>query len=244
MESCTLKKPKDFKGKWRGIPTTIEPKNEDQAKTITNRLGQKSISLPRIDDKKRWAGYAGIAGVSKKIASLIPDHDYYIEPLAGTAKVMQELIKLKPDHSGIILNDKSWFIYNWLQKEFGDKVMAITNVDFVDSVKLWDSKRAFFLFDEPWFRSSYDQNFSCFNRSSTNEYDTEIISLCSGIPHNDFNKEGYKIQGDFMIATRKENIRMLNSGFNHIFVKSIYCVSGHYPEVLITTNLKVKGKHI
>lgn len=239
-----MNKPKDFKGKWRGIPTSIEPKNELKPKTITNRLGQLSISLPRIDDKKQWAGFAGLSGTAKKIAGLIPDHDYYIEAFAGVGRVMQELIKMKPDHSGIVLNDKSKFVYEWLMTNFKDKVLAITNDDFIACVKLWDSKRAFFLFDPPWSKSLYDQPFACFNRDSTNEYDSQIISLCSGIPHKNFNKEGYKIEGDFMIASRKENMRMVRSGFNHILVKSIYPMSGHYPKVLITTNLKVGKKNV
>ena len=56
------------KKKWRGIETTQEAINENKAVTIVNRLGQKSISLPRIDDGKRWAGYPGLAGTAKKIA--------------------------------------------------------------------------------------------------------------------------------------------------------------------------------
>ena len=47
------------KVKFRGIKTTQIAKHESKAKTVINRYGQKSLSLPRIDDKKRWAGFAG-----------------------------------------------------------------------------------------------------------------------------------------------------------------------------------------
>lgn len=45
--------------------------NENKAKTIINRLGQKSISLPRISDDKRLRGYPGLAGTDSKIAKYI-----------------------------------------------------------------------------------------------------------------------------------------------------------------------------
>ena len=81
--------------KWRGIKTTQKRINENKPKTIINRLGQKSLSLPRIDDKKRWAGYPSLAGTARKIAKLIPKCKYYIEPFAGTAKVFQMLDNIK-----------------------------------------------------------------------------------------------------------------------------------------------------
>lgn len=210
--------------KWRGIKTTQIPKYEGQAKTVINRLGQKSITLPRIDDEKRWAGYPGLAGTARKIAKLVPKSKYYIEPFAGTAKVFQEL-SFNPNFT--ILNDKSKFITDWLKKEFQN--INIWSLDFKECIyKFSDMKDAFFLIDPPWYKSYYDQQFSSFNRESVREYDEEIIELCK------------KIKGKFIITTRKENKIMLNSGFNHKTVKSEYVVCGKYPEVLLTSNLTFK----
>lgn len=211
----------------RGIPTTTIKKHEKIAKTIINRLGQKSISLPRIDDKKSWAGYPGIAGVAKKVAKLIPQCKYFIEPFSGTAKVYQQMLKrqdIKIEH--YILNDTSSFVYNWLIKEFPDA--TITNEDFTSCIKRWDSPESFFLIDQPWNKSYYKQKFSSFNRKSVNAYDNEVIELCK------------KMQGKFIITTRKENQRMLKSGFTNKLIKSVYVVSGKYPKVLLTTNLDLK----
>lgn len=217
--------------KWRGIKTTQIHKNETLPVTIVNRLKQKSLSMPRIDDKKRWAGYPSLAGTARVIAQLVPRNlIIYAEPFAGTAKVYQELLKLNTDYTIFaqgVLNDKSKFINTWLKKEMPKNTM-ITKRDFVNFMKTWDGKDTFFLIDMPWNKSYYDQIFSCFNRDSVQEYDNEILEFCK------------KIKGKFIITTRKENERMLNSGFNNYLVKSIYVLCGKYPKVLLTTNLKLK----
>jgi len=225
----------------RGIPTTTKPKFETKARTIRNRLGQLSLSLPRIDDKKRWAGYPGLAGASRKLALMIPkDTEFYVEPFAGTAKVYQELRRRCKSEEGFFirsftLNDKSEFIFNWLKDTFS--LPEITKDDFIDCIKKHDSEKTTFLIDPPWFRTYYDQTFSCFDRESIKSYDQQIISLCSGNPIGEFNTEGYKIKGKFIITTRKENQVMLNSGFKNEYVESEYVVSGKFPQVLVTHNL-------
>ena len=214
----------------RGIRTTTKKINELKPKTITNRLGQLSISLPRIDDKKRWAGYPGIAGIARQTARLIPKNiHFYLEPFAGTAKVYQEYRKLEPD-SVYFLIDKSKFIYRWLRenfKRFSDTL--ILNCDFIEAFEIdFDMKETFYLIDMPWIKSYYDQSFSCFNRKSVKEYDQEIIQICKKLKH-----------AKFIITTRKENKTMLESGFNNYLIQSEYVVSGKYPKVLLTTNLNL-----
>lgn len=214
--------------KWRGIPTTTTRKNEKTPKTINNRFKQLSLSLPRIDDKKRWAGYAGLTGVSRKIANLIPECGTYVEPFAGTAKVYQELLKQDPRKFNFaVLNDKAKFICDWLAKNFSNAY--ISRKDFTEIIDAWDFKNSFMLIDQPWNKGNYDQSFSCFDRENTKEYDDEILERCS------------KMVASFIITTRKENRRMLKSGFNNYLIQSEYVVSGRYPLVLITTNLELKG---
>lgn len=218
--------------KWRGIKTTQVPKHEDKAVTIVNRLGQKSFSLPRIDDGKRWAGFPGLAGTAKKIANLIPrDITIYVEPFAGAARVFQELKKLNETPQYYILNEKSTFINEWLKREFGyHSRVKIYKKDFVQAIKKFDSKNTFFLIDPPWNKSFYDQGFSVFNRETVADYEDEILKVCS------------KLQGKFIITTRADRRRMLNSGYNHKIIRSVYKVSGKLPEVLLTTNLDLRRK--
>jgi site-specific DNA-adenine methylase len=211
--------------KWRGISTTQKRIHEKEAITTINRLGQKSISLPRIDDKKRWAGYPALAGTAQEIANMIQSCKYFVEPFAGTAKVYQELIKIKETKiEHYILNDTSDFIYKWLIREFHDA--TVTNEDFTKCIARWDSPETFFLLDPAWNKPFYLQKFSSFNRKSVGAYYEEVIELCK------------KMQGKFIIASREENTLIQNSGFKNRTIKSKYVVSGHYPRVLLTSNLE------
>lgn len=212
--------------KWRGIKTNPIPRHEEKFKTITNRFGQKSITLPRIDDEKRWAGYPGNTGISRILAKIIPDCKIYVEPFAGTAKVFQAILQQNSHHiEKFILNDKSPKVAKWLKKEFKFDDVKITCTDFKHCIKKYDSKDTVFLIDHPWFESYYDQIFSLFDRENVASYDKEVIEICK------------TIKGKFFITTRKENKRMQKSGFTNFLMKSEYAVSGKYPDVMITTNL-------
>lgn len=210
------------KAKWRGIETTQKRINERKAVTIINRFGMKSISLPRIDDKKRWAGFPGLTGWARKIAKITPKADFYVEPFAGAAKVYQALDKKK--YKGFVLNDKSKFVVDWLRKEFPDA--RVTRQDFRTCVAQMDSKKTVFLFDFPWYKSYYEQRFSHFDRYTVKAYSEEVLEVCRNI------------KGKFIITTRKENQIMLNSEFKNKKIKSEYPVSGKLPILLLTTNIK------
>ena len=207
--------------KFRGIKVESRRIHERKPKTIVNRLGQKSISLPRIDDKKRWAGYPGLAGTARRIAGMVPKCKTFVEPFAGTAKVYQMLPNTR--YSKVVLNDMSGFINGWLKEEFPE--VTVTQQDFVDCVKRWDAPDTVFVMDAPWNKSYYDQKFSFFNRATVREYNQDIVDLCD------------TVKGKFIITTRKECREMAASDFNHKLIESEYCVSGHYPRVLITTNI-------
>jgi hypothetical protein len=215
----------------RGIRYTEEPIGEDEPVTTINRFGQKTLHLPRITDDKRFAGYPGLTGVSRKIASLIPKCKYYVEPLAGTAKVWQAarpLASFKPKR--IILNDTSLFVTQWLCREFPKKdypELEITSEDFLYCIIQNDSEDTFFLIDQPWNKSFYKQGFSSFNRESVSCYDEDVLALCRNM------------KGKFIITTKPDNRRMLNSGFTNMIIESEYTVCGRYPKTLITTNMDV-----
>lgn len=211
----------------RGIRTNPNPQNENELITITNRFDQKSVTLRRIDDKKRFAGYPGNTGISRRLAKLIPFCSKYVEPFAGTAKVFQELSKLW-DEQGypdkFVLNDKSKVVTKWLKKEFKSSAISVTTEDFKKCVLKHDAPDTVFVFDQPWFPSFYDQVFSCLDRT-IKEYDEDILELCKSI------------KGKFFITTRKENTRMKKSGFRNLYIQSEYVVMGKYPRVLVTTNV-------
>ena len=146
---------------------------EDVPKTITNRFGQKVISLPRRDKKKDLYGYPGLSSTAKAIAELVPKCTYYVEPFAGMARVYQELPRHKYDIA--ILNDRSRFICDWLYKTFEDAL--ILKWEFADIFKYFSYHDAFMLIDPPWYKKFYDQNYSCFDRDSIKDYDEEILGF-------------------------------------------------------------------
>lgn len=218
---------KSTKTKWRGIHTTQKKINELEPITITNRLKQRTISLPRIDNDKRWAGFPGLAGTAKKIANLIIYTANYVEPFAGSVKVYQEFIKRGDwSYDSVILNDLSPFVCKWLRREFPDT--KVTNEDFVKCIKQHDSRNTFFMFDMPWNKAFYDQTFSMFNRDCVKDYSLELLELCKNL------------RGKFIVASRVENDVFRKADFYHKTIKSIYVVSGHYPKVLLTSNFKIK----
>ena len=220
-----MKKDK-FKETHRGIPTTLRKSNTKKALTIKNRFNQLSPSLPWINDQKRFAGFPGLTGISRKIIHHIPKCTYYIEPFAGAAKVYQELEKMKPQKfSYAVLNDKSNYLYSWLKENFTYPV--ISKEDFTSIFDTYNFPKSFFLVDPPWFPGFYNQSFSCFDRKTIKDYDLEVLKYCN------------KLEGDFIITTRKENNRMLNSGWNNYLIESEYVVCGKYPKTLLTTNLKL-----
>ncbi len=218
---------KTKKTKWRGIHTTQKKSNLETPVTILNRLKQRSMSLPWIDDKKRWAGFPGLAGTSKEIASYIPFCSKYVEPFAGSVKVYQEWVKRDTwAWEEVILNDLSPYVCKWLRREFPEA--KITNVDFVKCIKKHNSKHTFFMFDIPWNKSFYDQAFSMFNRKSVKDYGIELLEICQDL------------KGKFIIASRVENDVFRKADFYHKTITSNYVVSGHYPKQLLTTNFKIK----
>lgn len=219
-----MKKDK-FKETHRGIVTTRKKINEKDLVTITNRFKQLSVDLPRIDDVKRWAGYPGLTGVSRRLSKILPTCTYYIEPFAGTAKVYQALLKLEEKKfSFAVLNDNGPRIFEWLKKNFTEPI--ITCEDFTETIRTYDHKKTLHLIDGPWNRGYYEQYFSCFNRLNVKEYDLDILKECE------------KITGSFIITSRKENMRFLKAGYNNYLIQSEYVVSGRYPKVMLTTNLR------
>jgi len=205
---------------WR----TTTTRGESKAITIINRHKQKSISLPRFDEGKRLCGYAGLAGTAKALAKLVPKCYHYVEPFAGTVKVYQELNNER--YAYAVLNDKSKFIYDWLNENFKlNPRTYIFNSDFIPIMSKFRGKNDFLLIDAPWNRSFYDQNYSCFDRKGIKEYDLEVLKALEGT------------RAKFIICTKKGNKRMLDSGYTNKIIEGDYPIFGKLPQTLITTNI-------
>jgi len=95
--------------------------------------------------------YPGLYWMSKFIGVYFPKTKYYVEPFSGLARTA------KYSRSEImILNDKSEYANKICRKKFANAI--ITNQDFEDCIKKWDSKETFFLIDPPWRTDFYDDS--------------------------------------------------------------------------------------
>lgn len=204
----------------RGIRTNPNKKHESKLRIIKNRFGQYTLSLPRIDDKKRLAGYPGLTGWSRALASMVPICKFYVEPLAGMAKVYQALDKSKIKYA--ILNDKAKPLIPILKQCFPGA--NITNTDFIYCIKKYDTPETFQLIDVPWYANYYAQGFSTFTEKSIKTYDEKVLDVCK------------TLTGKFIITSKPKSI-FRKSDFTTAIIKSEYAVCGNYPELMITTNL-------
>jgi len=204
----------------RGIKTNPNKKNESKLKIVKNRFGQYTLSLPRIDDKKRFAGYPGLAGWSVSLARMVPQCKFYVEPLAGMCKVYQALDKTKIKYA--ILNDLAKPLIPVLKQCFPEA--NVTSTDYIYCIKKFDTPDTFFLIDVPWNENYYAQGFSAFTENKVRTYDEKILKICKSLT------------GKFIITSKKRAI-FINSDFTNATIKSRYVICGNYPELLITTNL-------
>jgi len=95
--------------------------------------------------------YPGLYWTAKYIGPYIPKSKIYVECFAGlarTAKYSKSEI--------IILNDKSKVSNIYCKKKFTKAI--VENMDFIDTLKKYDSKNTFFLIDPPWRISYYNGN--------------------------------------------------------------------------------------
>ena len=143
----------------------------------------------------------------------MPEHKIYVEPFAGLGRTAKYV---KAER--YILNDKSEFAFGFLSKHFNAKV---TNLDFVECIKLYDSKDTFFLFDPPWRFTCYDSNDKAYCDRTPYEYYTQLLEL---IPF---------LEGDWIICSAKDEHE----------IKKILTKTDYYKMVVKSDKPKVFGKH-
>ena len=87
--------------------------------------------------------YPGLEKMAKFIGPYFPKCKYYVEPFAGLARTA------KYSRSEImVLNDKSEYSNYYCQKNYHKAI--VQNMDFIETIKKYDSKNTFFLIDPPW----------------------------------------------------------------------------------------------
>lgn len=177
----------------------------------------KRLSRLELQDESRALvkkGYAGLYHTAKQIASYIPNPKVYCEPFAGLGRVAKLVIAEQ-----IILNDRSEYSNVVCKQEFPNAI--ITNEDFEDSIKRWDSEDSFFLIDPPWSYRNYRDNPKAFADRNPLAYYKKLFEI---LP---------ELKGDWILCCDKDE---------HEIGK--ICTKSQYPNLILKTNKKFIWNYI
>lgn len=185
----------------------------------------KKITRPwlkiSVNGKKRFAGYPGLTLTALQISEYIPPCKIFIEPFAGLGRISRHV---KAER--FVLNDKSEYALIYLKNHFTSA--EITNLDFVECMKRYDDKDAFFFIDPPWHYDVYDKNSKCYCDRLPIEYYLKIFSLLK------------EIKGDWILCSdyREAKIRNMlsESGYPMRVIVSRKKFIGNYARTRIISN--------
>jgi site-specific DNA-adenine methylase len=170
-----------------------------------------------------FGGYPGLKHTAKQISKHIPKCKIYVEPFAGLGRVAEHV---KADR--FILNDKSEYAFDYLTKHFNAE---ITNLDFEESIRLYDSNETFFLIDPPWHGSTYGLNDKPFIDRKPIEYFKRLLEI---VP---------RLKGNWFITSssyRNDYQLLMKTDYYHKIVKSEKRVLfGKKAKTMITSNLPI-----
>ena len=174
--------------------------------------------------KQLLGGYAGLFHTADKIVKFFPKEiEIYVEPFAGLGRTAK-LVNSKK----MILNDKSQYALRYLKENFPNA--EITELDFIDCIKQYDSENTFFLIDPPYRKPIYEENALPFCDRDPYQYYYELMQL---LP---------KIKGDWILCSDHEERSLKGmlskSKYNNIKVSSDSgVIFGKKASVLLTSNL-------
>ena len=175
----------------------------------------------------RLRGYPGLAATARMISEFIPYCTWYVEPLAGKARVARFV---KAEH--IILNDKSNYAYNYCKKKFPNA--TVTNIDYLECIKAWDSKDTWQLIDPVWLRKLYTKNFD----DNTDRQGDVIAPFCDRLP-GQYYKEVFalvpSLKSNWIVCMNHN--RKIKHNYHEITIHSRQEIMGEKIKVKLVSNL-------
>lgn len=187
-------------------------KVESKLEARKNKLGVHKRLNPTA-----FKGYPGLEHTAKQICEFIPKCNIFVEPFAGLGRISK---RVKADR--YVLNDKSDYAFDFLTKNFNAE---ITNLDYSESIKLYDSENTYFFIDPPWYDEVYDVNpLTAFTKPCKEIYE-DLESILS------------KIKGNWMIAGKADGV-LAKWNYNHKEIKSRKnYLFGHKARTYLVSNL-------
>ena len=175
--------------------------------------------------------YPGLFWTAKYIGPYIPKSQIYVECFAGLARTA------KYSRSEImILNDKSKVSNIYCKKKFAKAI--VQNMDFIETIKKYDSKDTFFLIDPPWRISYYqgDKNIRGMNHRNPKAIDGGFINMTA---------REYIIKVKEILPTLKGNWILTLGPAYHTHFKKYYSTTvktikpklfGYFPKTWLFSN--------
>ena len=93
--------------------------------------------------------YPGLTYTARQISLFFPKCKTYVECFAGLGRTAKYA-----NCKTMVLNDKSEYSNNYCKKKFPNAI--VENMDFIETIKKYDSKDTFFLIDPIWRSDFYD----------------------------------------------------------------------------------------
>ena len=93
--------------------------------------------------------YPGLTYTARQISLFFPKCKTYVECFSGLARTAKYA-----NCKTMVLNDKSEYSNNYCKKKFPNAI--VENMDFIETIKKYDSKDTFFLIDPVWRSDFYD----------------------------------------------------------------------------------------
>ena len=182
--------------------------------------------LPK-EDRGRFLlkGYPGLSIMGKAMSTYFPSTiKIYCEPFAGKARTAKYANAEK-----FVLNDMSDVSVAYLRKKFPHA--EVTQEDFVDCIKRWDSKDTFFVLDPPWRYNVYTNNAGPVCNLRPWQYYCTLVKLCKEF-----------IQGRWILCcdrTEKEiRSHVSRSGFPNIIIEHpTRVLYGHSVSIRLCSNM-------
>ena len=200
--------------------------------------------------------YPGLTFTALQIGSYFPKTKYYVEPFSGLARTA------KYSRSQImILNDKSEYSNNYCKKKFPNAI--VENMDFIETIKKYDSKDTFFLIDPVWRSDFYDGTIKFGNKNLLpnraltlkNKKNTEVLTKRELNKNKSMSKLSFcdrtakqylsdldnilpTIKGHYILTLNKNG--KFNSKFTYLVQYHKPVIFGNYPSTRLFSNKPFK----